>query len=370
MTLPLPLVSVRGSYSDMGREYGRLCRQLIERNVVDYIERFDREVGTPVEEVRRLGSGFRNAVREYSPDIHEMLEGVALGSGQDADLIFALNGRTEILYGHGSREDACTSIAVTPSATADGHTLIGQNWDWHPDQKPLSLLLRTEDEDGLTVLTLTEAGMLAKSGLNSAGIAVCANLLASDRDHAGVGIPYHCILRGVLQSRSMADALRMAADNDRVSSGNVLIADGDGGVIDLELAPGDFGHLLPTDGVVVHANHFASDVDVKDLRKAKSALTLLRPTRARQVLADATGGGPIDIDSLTVVFRDHYSYPNGICRHVDPREDEDRQVASLFCMVMDVSARTMHLAEAPICESAFIELALAETHDEVRSRGA
>lgn len=368
MTLPLPLVSVRGSYSDMGLEYGRLCRQLIERNVTDYVERFHREVGTSVADVRRFGSGFREAVRKYSPDIHQMLEGVATGSGQDAELVFALNGRTEILYGHGSREDACTSIAVTGSATADGHTLIGQNWDWHPDQKPVSLLLRTEDEDGFTVLTLTEAGMLAKSGLNSAGLAVCANLLASDRDHAGVGVPYHCILRGVLQSRTMAEALRMSADTDRVSSGNVLIADCDGGAIDLELAPDDFGHLLPTDGVIVHANHFASDVAVKDMRKAKSALTLLRPTRARQVLADTTGGAPIDLDSLATVFRDHYSYPNGICRHVDPRDDEDRQVASLFCIVMDTSARTMRVAESPICESEFVELALAE--DEVRSRGA
>lgn len=358
MDLGIPLVAVKGSYFDMGRQYGEACAKLIRDNVEDYLGRFERDIGLSRGDVDKLGTMFLEVVERYSSEIYDMLMGVAVGVQLEPSMIFALNARTEILYGHGSREDACTSIAIQPSRTANGHTFVSQNWDWHPGQKGLSVLLRTEDESGFVVLSLVEAGMLAKAGVNSSGIALCGNLLVSEKDEVGSGVPYHCIMRGVLQSHSMADALRMATDNERVSSGNILIGDSEGSIIDLELTVGDFGHLLPIDGILAHANHFDSAVEVKDMRKAKSALTLLRPTRARHLL-DASKE-LIGIESLGNVFRDHYSFPNGICRHPDIRDGEDGLVASLYSIIIDVTAREMHIAESPICENEFFRVDLLE----------
>ena len=71
--------------------------------------------------------------------------------------------------------------------TANGHTLLAQNWDWHPDQRDAMVLLTTTDESGHRVLALTEAGMLAKTGLNSAGVGLCVNMLGTDRDGVAPG---------------------------------------------------------------------------------------------------------------------------------------------------------------------------------------
>lgn len=360
MIREMPVVAVEGSYGEMGVAYGRQLAGLIDRNLNDYARRFREVAGLSDADVRAWGNRYRAVARAYDPSIEAMLSGVAEGAGQAPEHIFALNARTEILYGSAAREEACTSIAVLPSRTAGGHALLGQNWDWHPEQKELTFLLATRDESGFTVLTLAEAGMIAKTGLNSAGIGVCANLLVSDRDQGGDGVPYHLLLRGVLQSQTMADAHKAALACPRISSGNLLIADAGGEAIDLEVVPGDFGYLLPAGGLITHSNHFMSGVPVGDLRKGLSALTLLRPERARHLLEPKLEARTVTADDLKSVFRDHYSFPNGICRHVDERDPVLDRVCSVYSIVMDLTQRRFSIAQYPACEHEYEPLALDE----------
>ena len=98
--------------------------------------------------------------------------------------------------------------------------------------------------------------MLAKAGLNSAGLGVCVNLLGSDRDGRPGGVPYHVLLRSVLEADSMTWATRHVLRAPRSASINLLIGqayEGGGDLIDLELAPGEAGWLHPQDGILVHA---------------------------------------------------------------------------------------------------------------------
>ena len=358
----VPLVFLEGSYGDMGVVYGRRLAEMVDRNLRDYLRRFREVAGLSDAEVRRNGERYRVIAAGYSPAVEEMLSGIAEGSGLTPEHIFALNARTELLYGAATpaaRGDGdCTSVAVLPSRTADGHVLMGQNWDWHPEQRDFTFLLGTRDEDGFTVLTLAEAGMIAKTGLNSAGIGVCANLLVCDRDRGGEGVPYHVLLRGALQAPTMADAIRAAANCTRISSGNILLADAGGEAIDLEVVPGDFGHLLPVDGLLTHANHFMSGVPVQDRRKAVSALSLLRPERARHLLEEPLGRRQVTVADLMAVFRDHYSYPNGICRHVDERDGELDRTCSVYSIVMDLTERRFLIAPHPPCEHDYEEVSL------------
>lgn len=354
----LPVVRVEGSYGEMGVAYGRRMAELVDRNLQDYLRRFRDVAGLGDADVRRWGDTYRSVARGYDPSIEAMLTGIADGAGQAPEHIFALNARTEILYGTAPNDGDCTSAAVLPSHTADGHVVLGQNWDWHPEQEELTFLLQTRDEEGFTVLTLTEAGMVAKSGLNSAGIGVCANLLVSDRDRGGEGVPYHLLLRGVLQARTMADAIAAAVGHPRISSGNLLIADAGGEAIDLEVAPGDFGYLLPTDGLITHSNHFLSGVPVGDLKKGQSALTLLRPERARHLLEPALAERSVTTKDLQQVFRDHYSFPNSICRHLDERVPQRERICSVYSIIMDLTERRFAIAQHPPCEHEYESLFL------------
>src|SRR5947199_124581 len=79
------------------------------------------------------------------------------------------------------------------------------------------------DENGFGVVTVAEAGMVAKTGLNSAGVGLCVNLLLSDRDGRRGGVPYHVVLRAALEADCLTLAIRAVAMSPRSASVNILL---------------------------------------------------------------------------------------------------------------------------------------------------
>jgi Acyl-coenzyme A:6-aminopenicillanic acid acyl-transferase. len=375
--LPVPTVRVQGPPAECGVGYGTVARELIEANLDFYLRRFRDEAGLDAAAVRAAGAAFREATARHHPRVAEQLDGVAEGAGVRGEEIYALNARTELLYGHRSDSGAsaateaetggCTSVGVLGTHTASGHLLLGQNWDWHPDQRSVMLLLATRDERGLTVLTLTEAGMLAKTGLNSAGVGVCVNMLGCDRDGlpadgAAPGVPYHVLLRAALEGDCLAEALKAACRGTRNSSVNLLLgqaAEGGGELVDLELVPGDVGWLHPVDGLLTHANHLESGLPVYDTVKDRGGSSLFRSARARRLLTARLGTGALTEGDLAALFRDHGSWPQSICRHVDDRCPPAERAETLYSVLLDLDDRRLGIAAGPPCEHRYGWLDLA-----------
>ena len=100
-----------------------------------------------------------------------------------------MNARTEMVAAARRQQaakhfpDGCTAALALPEASADGVLLHGQNWDWRAECAETGVVLRIRRDDGPDILTFTEAGGLARSGLNSAGIGLTANALECDRDY-------------------------------------------------------------------------------------------------------------------------------------------------------------------------------------------
>jgi len=344
MSTPLPMVDVSGTPEKMGKDYGVEAADLIRPNVEAYLARFQRAVGLDRAAVIASGAAFQLTTRQHFPRLAIMLESMATAAGVEPELIYAINARSELLYGTptcGAPGDGeCTSIGVLGD-----HTLLAQNWDWHPDQRPYTLLLITRDERGHQVAALTEAGMLAKSGLNSAGVGVCVNLIGCDRDGRPGGVPYHVLLRSVLEADSLSWATRNAFRSPRSASINLIIGQ-PGEIIDLELVPGDAGWLHPEDGILVHANHFESGVPVYDTIKDWGGSSLFRSARARRLLS-ATECKP---DDVLDVLKDHFCQPLSICRHIDPRDSEVDRSETLWTVLMDLDELSLRLIPGPPCE--------------------
>jgi isopenicillin-N N-acyltransferase-like protein len=365
--MSLPVVSVRGAPAECGEAYGVAARERIGANVEAYLRRFREQAGLERERVHHAGEAFRAATVVHHPRIADMLDGVAAGAGVPVAEIYALNGRTELIYGTAQE---CTAIGVLGTHTATGHLLMGQNWDWHPDQLDAMLLLRTTDERGFTVLTLAEAGMLAKTGLNSAGLGQCLTMLGSDRDGltSPPGVPYHVIARATLEADSLGWATRMACRSPRNASINLLLGEagdreyGDpaitGELIDLELVPGDVGWLHPVDGMITHANHLDSRLPVHDVQKDLGGSSLYRAARARRLLADASATGKAMLEDLAAVFRDHACYPHAICRHLDERMPLLERSQTICSLLLDLDDRRLGIAAGQPCQAGFTWLEL------------
>ena len=130
---------------------------------------------------------------------------------------------------------------------------------------------------------MVEAGLLAKTGMNAAGLGLATNALVTDADVGAPGLPYHVLLRAVLDCETVTDALAVLQAGVRSSSANYLVAHAGGSALDIEAAPGDFTRLyplLPEHGVLLHTNHFLSPalhpVDLSLWAMPSSAVRLQR----------------------------------------------------------------------------------------------
>jgi len=393
------VVSVNGTPSECGAAYGAATRELAAANLAAYRRRFRDQAGLEPAAVRTAGEAFRAATLAHHPRVAAMLDGLAEGAGLPVSELYALNARTELLYGHPDPEavraepaerepsarrrgasravdrperesQGCTAIGVLGTHTATGHLLLAQNWDWHPDQVDAILLLRTTDERGHTVLSLAEAGMLAKTGLNSAGVGQCLTMLACDRDGLGsarpAGVPYHVLARASLEAGSLGWALRAVCRSPRNASVNLLLGQaGDsagpagGELIDLELVPGDVGWLHPADGLITHANHLETGLPVADVQKEWGGSSLFRSARARRLLAETVAAGKTVPEDLAAVLVDHASFPHSICRHQDPALPPLEHSLSVCSVLLDLDARRLGFAPGPPCQHSYTWLDLA-----------
>ena len=171
----------------------------------------------------------------------EELEGMAAGAGQDLLELIAINARTELLAGA-----ECSVVGKLGGELA-------QTWDWHPDLAPACVVWTVE---GLFT-TVTEAGILAKLGINEHGVAVALNLLNSPADGGLGGMPIHILLRQILErAQDAAQAHALLTEARTTASSAVTIATA-GDLFTVELSPDGPTVIRPdADGWLVHTNHF------------------------------------------------------------------------------------------------------------------
>ena len=359
MTTQFPTVRVSGPPRERGRQYGEAARDRVRISIDAYRDVFAHYTGWDWEKVTDEAVRYVEPVRAFGERYLEEMHGLAEGADVAFDDVLAINTRTEVMFaakaraaGRQARMPAeCTAFAVLPEASANGHTLIGQNWDWLPHSFDTCVVLEVQQDDGPDFVTVVEAGLLAKTGMNSSGIGLSANALVSDADRGEPGVPFHVALRGILDAENLSDALAVLQRGFRSSSANYLVAHRDGIAVDVEGAPGDFSRLFllfPERGVMTHTNHFLSPTfDGKDVSLWVMPDSPFRLERMRSQVVAA--GGSLSIETFRSALADHANYPSGICCHPDVRDAVPDQGATVASVLMDLDERRMWLADGQPC---------------------
>jgi isopenicillin-N N-acyltransferase-like protein len=354
-SISFPRVKVSGSAHERGLQYGQQARARIQRNVEIYRQVFEYYAGWPWHTVVEHASAFEQPIEAFRAHFVDEMRGIAEGSGLPLSHILALNVRTEIMFAAVARAAAegCTAVVALPEATVNQHTLLAQNWDWKLDAAETVVILEAEPDDGPSFITAVEAGLLAKTGMNSAGIGLVTNALVSDQDKGEPGVPYHAILRAILESETMAGAVSAVTRFPRASSANYLIAHRDGEAINVEAAPGDYARVymaFPEGGTYAHTNHFmCPGFDLKDVQIWNGPGSLFRQRRAARLLAERRGA--LDAASIGEVLTDHFDRPYSVCSHTDPNLPRIEQYVSILSIIMDLSAGELWLADGNPCQA-------------------
>ncbi|MBI3647824.1 MAG: peptidase C45 [Actinobacteria bacterium] len=361
-----PHVRVEGPARERGRQYGEQAAGRVRRSIEAYGEVFRHYAGWGWETVKAEAARYREPIERFGARYLEEIAGIAEGAGVGFEDVLALNVRTEVMFAakaraaelEGRRVGECSAFAVLPEASAGGHTLIGQNWDWLLHSFETVVVLETRQDEGPDFVTVVEAGLLAKTGMNSSGIGLATNALVTEIDRGEPGVPYHLVLRGILDSENISDALTVAQRGFRSSSANYLVASADGLAVDVEAVPGDFSALhivFPTGGVLLHTNHFlAPTFDRKDVSLWVMPDSPFRLERLRSAV-EGVGGG-LTIDHFRSFLANHANHPSGICCHPDARMDPHDQGATVASVLMDLDRKTMWVADGHPCSSPYREL--------------
>lgn len=353
MATPAPLIEVSGPPRQRGRAHGEQAAARIRIGVAHYSE----QIGLGAAAIRALALEFEPEITRFDADMADEMRGIAEGAGVDPADIVLLNARTEVLKLAKRRADpdpdGCTGVIALPGATADGALIHAQNWDWKVECADTAIVLHIRREDGPDVLTFTEAGGLARSGFNAAGIAVTANYLECDRDYRRLGVPLALIRRRVLMQERLATALHAAYCTPKSGSNNIMVSHAGGIALDLECAPDETFPMQPEAGLLVHANHWVSPVALAKLRDTGIATTpdsLYRDVRVRDILGPQRGR--ITVDAVKAALFDDFESPWSVCR--PPRRNLNNNLSATVAQVVMVPAEgVMEVAMLPALDRRF-----------------
>ncbi len=360
-------VTISGGPFERGRQYGEQAGPLIRKGVEFYVDMWEKGSGRTRGELIEIISGFAGKIGDFDAEILTEIEGIAAGSGLAVDDVLIVNGRYEIMLstlfaGAPAGSGECTSLGIA-RASESGHTLVGQNWDWAVPVAEVSILLEIRQEDRPDILTHVEAGFVGHKGLNSEGLALCANAMGSQLDRFEAAVPVWVLARSALNCSSIDEARRTLEPAERVASVNFTMAQRgapgsvEENVASLEVSPVDVAVVAASPGGrASHCNVFAdaSEDGPPRERGLEDRLAVQYPgfcDRARRA-GELIGEGEAGSERLKAILRDHENRPESICRHREDQPDE-LVLETLASVVMDVSAGTLEVADGPPCSNPY-----------------
>ena len=361
-----PFVSVSGTPEARGRSYGQQAADRVRKSAAMYGQTLV-DLGYDAMARTQLITSFAREIENFAPHYLEEMRGIAAGANVSFEDIVMVNARTEVIAKARAEKkkaaelepgDGCTGALILPTRSANGRLIHGQNWDWRAECVETAIVLRVRNDNGPDILTFVEAGGLARSGLNSAGVSITANYLESDRDFRQLGVPLSLIRRKVLEQEHFALAIKAVSTTPKSCSNNIMIGMAAGFGVDYECTTDEAFPIYPgSDDLIVHANHWVSDVALTKLRdtgRASTPESAYRDWRVRRLL---NAKDKLTREDLKHALFDDFGAPYSVCRPPRPGS-HDNLSATVSMVIMEPAAGLMEVAPLPALNRTFTRYSL------------
>jgi len=353
----MPVIEASGSPYKIGFAHGSQAKAEVLCSIKTYQSMFLSYANLKWEDAKRKSVNYIPYIDQFDPDLMKEIQGVADGAEVEMEDILALNARSEVVMttsGVPNEEltDGCTAFSVTGDGAREGHILLAQNWDWKGTQIDSLAVLKIKQNGGKPDITMvTEAGIIGKIGCNSAGLGICLNALATPV--LPEGVPLHIVLRGILNSVKISDAIGKVNARRHACAANYLIAHRNGASVNIEKTPKEFEVISPENNLLVHTNHMVSPRlhRVNDTTRLLLPDSYVRLHRAKTLLQKRNGS--IDVEYCKNVLTDHVEYPDSICRHDDPLDGPGFRGCTVFSLIANLSEGKIWVAKGAPCQSEY-----------------
>ena len=348
---PPPLVEVSGSHREMGQQIGEARREQIQHSVDNARALIEQAYST----LELTWEGAQIQSRKYLPFAEERYpqyvdewHGIAEGANVPFDDIVTLNAM-EAVAGDALHLTRCTSFAVNEERTAHGNVLAAHNEDWVPEDENDVYVVSAKPDKEPPYLSMTYGGLLPNVGFNAYGIAqLIDSVYPSD---SRIGIPRLVVARAVLAAKRLSSAIGRTLVPKRAAGYNHLLVHESGELYSVEVSARKFEILHGTDGYMTHTNHYLSQ-SMKGVERQPEELlsSRVRYFRANRLLRQSSEH---TIKSLQTIQQDHVNLPNSICNHNSGGEDPLDRESTICALVIDLTAREMHIAWGNPCQNTY-----------------
>ncbi len=249
-----PVLHVKGSPYDMGRQHGELLREQVQSNLENLLKVEAENVvfqwGPFKLGPRKIIENIIKLQEPFVPEKYfEELRGLADGAQVSLDDARVANFIPELFH--------CSGFAIMNSATADGTLYHGRVLDYATDWglQEHAVIVVAEPEGGIPFVNVTYAGFLGSvTGMNARHVSI------GEMGGAGLGhwqgVPMAWLIREVLQTAGTLDeAIAVFRDNPRTCQYFYVIADGkDNRAVGMEASWNRFELVYPGESHPMLAN--------------------------------------------------------------------------------------------------------------------
>jgi isopenicillin-N N-acyltransferase-like protein len=284
--------------------------------------------------------------REVYPQYIDELEGIAEGADAPFDEIFL--SMCEELWESGAWKRGCTDMAARGRATLDGSTLVAHTNDLMPRSEENLVLLKVQAGDQPEFLGMSPGGIAISAGFNAAGISLTGNQL--DNNDIRPGVPRLLVVRAILASRHLSEAMDHCLLPQRASSYNNVLADANGEVYCMEGSATDCEPIYIEKDILAHTNHYLSPA-MRQFEADRNSISnsVLRHNRATRLLRE--NRGQLTPELFQKLLADHAGYPTSICKH-------GLETVTVFSIIIHVEGLRAWIGRGRACETEYVEYCL------------
>jgi len=348
---PPSLVRVSGTYREIGRQIGEACHKQVQHG----IENARRLLAEAYEQLELTWEGGQIQARKYIPFAEERypqyveeLRGIAEGANVPFDDLAVVNS-IEAVTMDALHLTRCTSIAVNEERTADGHVLAAHNEDWLPEDEEDVIIIHAKPKHEPPFLAMTYGGLLPNVGFNAYGIVqFCDSVYPND---SRIGIPRTVVSRAVLASKTLGEAIHHMLSAQRAAGYNHMLVHESGEIYNIEVSARRFAIIYGEGGYLAHTNHYlAENMRAIEDEPEELVSSRVRYFRALRLLKQDSQH---TIKTLQAIQRDHVNFSNSICNHAMHSNDPLDREKTINAMVIDLTAREMHIVWGNPCENPY-----------------
>lgn len=340
----IPLVEARGSHYEVGRQIGQKCQTQIQAALTAL--KHELVAGVTWQGMLEQSRLYLDYSRDVYPQYIDELEGIAEGAQVSFEDVFL--SMCEELWESAAWRTGCTDLAARGSATADGSTLIAHTNDLLPETEHNLVLIKVQAQNEPQFLAVSPGAVGISAGFNAAGISLTGNQL--DNNDIRPGVPRLLLVRAILGSTSLGEALEHCLLPQRASSYNNVVADNNGEVYSMEGSASDVEAIYIENDIIAHTNHYISPSMRRYQANPESlSSSILRYNRAVRLLRE--NYGKLTPDLFKKLLADHAGFPASICKH-------GLETVTVFSIIIHLEGLRAWIGRGRACQAEYFEYSL------------